>query len=751
MKNSTIRRQSLFALLAAASTSTIWQSQALAQSGGAPATDQTQALEEIVVTAQKRVQRLQDVPVAVSAFDDRRLEQLDLRSSQDFVRRTPNLSVFSSNRNFSYYVIRGLPVVFGEPNVGVFIDGVYQGSRTGLDTELSNIDRIEILRGPQNTLYGRNTFAGAINILTKKPDDELTGRAELSIGEYGRRDADISLSGPLVDGKLFARVSGSVRSQDGFFVNQLTGEKLDKRNSKTATLVLRTTPVEPLDVSFKLSGERIRDGDYPYQLFRNNALPNALGRNSAFVGTGPYPTVFSFTPGFFDRDALYASLNAQWSGERVSLTSITGFNRIDADSQRDSDYLPQRFQQSDNHNDVHEYSQELRLASSGDADSRLTWLFAVAAYRIKDEVDNSTRFLDENPITRALAPGQMSLLVSHIQNRSEIESKSAFGQITYEVLDDLRLTGGLRYDSDKKSFEQTSRGLGGVTVYPGPTDPGTQKFDFWSWKVAADYHWTPDIMTFGSVALGQRAGGFNADGALTPDERLYGNERIYSYELGLKSEWFSRRLRANITGFYIVWENQQNSTGFFRNGVLLQPIVNTPSGAEPTSKGVEVELALRPLDGLDLAVNYGYTDSTYDEFDFRTVATAVGLPAEAGVLDGNRQVLTPKHSLSASAYYETPISDSWRLFGGADLRYESKKFASQFNLDAVGPYTVVDANLGVANDHFKVTLFAKNLFDEKYTVARALARNYSLPGTPTESGFAPGDPQQFGVRLAASF
>lgn len=701
-------------------------------SGAAPSKDQ------IIVTARKRQESLQTVPLSMTAVTASTIENRNIEDVDEFAAIVPNLTTANprSGRNQTIYTIRGMFVPTNEPNVGVFVDGVYQGSRSGLDTALFNLERIEVLRGPQNTLYGRNTFAGAINFITKKPSNDWAVLGRAVIGEFGRRDFGGAVEGPLVQDHLAFRISGLSRKHNGYFTNDLTGEKLDARESNTATFTLRATPAPSFESNLKYTFDSINDGDIARAPVRNNG-----GAIPLFFGALPAVDMFAFTPGFLDRTAHYASWRNFWETGQWRVESVSGYNRITTDLFRDSDYTPFRFQDSTTNEKIEEYSQELRATFNPNDTFNL--LFGANYYHQTTKLDQISRFLQDNPIViLGMLPAPFTALDAFSQ--TETDSYSIFGQGELTPTDKLSITAGARYTWDDKSLAEESFGF--------PTADRDESFEGFAPQASIDYQITPDILTYVSFAIGLKTGGFNTNPLLTTPEQRFGKEEAWTYEIGAKTSWWDGRLVLNGSLFYIDWRDQQVLTATIRNQQVVQFIANA---SESTSKGLEVEASARLADWITLNAAYGFTDAEFDNFVEPDIPAAFGLPAEFIDHSGNTQPFAPRHTFSAGAFLEHSLTSNWEIFGGIDYQYQSRYFMSQFNVSDSGNQNIVNGNIGVRYQGLEIKAWMDNVFDERFAINGVPVPNFTIfnPVTTFEIERAPevNAPRRFGVTVQARF
>lgn len=681
--------------------------------------------DEIVVTTRKREESLQTVPVAVTAFSAEEIESARITSVEDIALLTPGFTfapLFGGGA--STPVIRGQSTTIGEPNVGFFIDGVYQSSRTIMDSLLGDsIARVEVAKGPQSALYGRNTFAGAINFVTKEPSNELEGMLELTGGKSGHFDGRGSVSGPIIDDKLFFRVGGRFFRRDGYFTNELAGEDLDDRQTLVLSGALTATPFPAFKATLRVGYEDTNDGDDPLRFIPNNAaaanptpapLPPAL---QLFVGEVPNAqTGFAVTPGFNDRENLATSLSMDWDvGGDYTLTAISGFNDLNFESAVDNDYearsirfLSQRIAQE-------EFSQEIRITSPG-AD-RFRWMLGGYYYHLKTDTSTNDLFVGSaaNLAVALFGSPIGGLLPLGIINETNetTENFAVFGQLQFDVTDRLGLTFDGRWSTeDKSAFAVDTHPI--TKVQAIFDDSAT--FDAFTPRFTVDYEATDNLFLYASAAKAVKSGGFNvvtAAGAILPSERTYDQERSWNYEVGAKTTFWDGRARFNIAGFYTEWNDQ-----IVRALGATFAVLNANAG-KTSVKGVEVELQANLAEGLDFSGGFAYTDSAYDTYTFGALA---GLGVNP-VLDGTRLQYVSKYTANGTLEYRRPVFADYDWTARADVLYQSDQSIVQTADAFVGDATIVNLRTGVENDRYALSVWVENLTKEKSAVTGAFIPN----------------------------
>jgi iron complex outermembrane recepter protein len=700
------------------------------------ASAQTLALEEIVVTAQKRTQSLQDVPVAMTAITGDMLDDLAIDDIQDLYVQTPGLA-FSRAGGEGQIYIRGVgSSAFGvtnDPSTAINLDGVYLTlANMGL-TQFLDVDRIEVLRGPQGTLYGRNATAGAINIISRTPGDEVEGYAKASYGNWNRRQIEVAAGGPITDG-VKARIAAKYLNDDGYTKDLEPGGLDDIDDQELAAI--RGTFVFDLNefATLKVVGDWSDFGSNnrtakPLDDLTFAALLNPAPQDGIDVTRNNLDTFFDWKTG-----GVTAELNWDVS-KNVSLTSISAFRTYESDFFFNTDGTEQEVTRSTFIYETDQFSQELRLASTG-LDG---WSWLVGGF-----------FLDEDKsgalgLGRATHPsfGQVSFI---IPNDDTAESIAVFGQVTYDVSDAITLSVGGRY-SDEKKTDETSvgaifgdfRGLAAVgTVVQFNSRTEEASYDEFTPRFGIEFRPDEDNLFYATVSKGFKSGGWNA----FDNSPSFEPESLWSYEVGSKSELADGLIRLNTSAFYYDYKNLQVSA--FKDGLTV-----TTNAAEATVWGLEAEVNMRASEQLSINGSAAYLDATYDEF-ISTFGNATGVD-----LSGNRLNNAPKVSLNLNATYEVPLSNGARVDIFGQLSYQSRVFHTQNNEALIGQdgFALLDARIAyVAEDEsWEVAVFGKNLTDEEYfqNTVRFTSLSQGNPADANNIGSAlgyPGEGLSYGVQ-----
>lgn len=641
--------------------------------------DAPNGVGDIVVTARKQAERLQEVPIAITAFDAEEIQSARIQSLADVAKLTPGLNFTPLfGRQNQLPIIRGAAQTFGQLNVGVFLDGVYLAGKGGVDLEINDLERVEVIRGPQSALYGRNTFAGAINYVTRRPTQDLSGRALVEVGERGLRRGLASVSGPLSD-TVRVRLGGFYREFDGFYRSGIDGGRVDFDEGYGAIGTVEWEPTDQLIVTLRGSYSDEDFGQPASSVIRNNAAPGvpagapatqrrnllyigqvpSIPRNGVLVNTADFPNL----PGgsYGDREeSIRGSATVEYDFGDVLFTSITAYAKRNAEFTFDGDnticdtaivttptrgcpnfgfaFVPaipvgsSAFALSSTDGYLRDVSQELRFQSNGG--ERFDWLFGVFYY---DNITYSEdRGLSPSTTSGATAFSSFNTNYSYPRTRLTTKSYAVFGSVTLHATDRFDVTGELRYEYEKQGFTQcptffssaaTAVPVACATRSPAaitPTTPFTgsvavfdlrQDFRFITPRVIANYQATPDVLLYASYARGAKTGGFNTGLNIFNDQRTYEPEYSNNYEVGFKSDLFDRRLRFNLAAFYIDWNDQQAACqNPITAGGTSTQRTYTCNVAAATIKGVETDMVARVTDWFSVAANYAYTDARYDRF-----------------------------------------------------------------------------------------------------------------------------------------
>lgn len=713
-------------------------------------------LEETLVTAQKRTESMQETPVSMQAYSGVELEARsagDLSNIADF---TPNLefdatSPISGSSNAAVVFIRGIGqtdfVLTSDPGVGIYLDGVYISRAMGGVLDLLDIERVEVLRGPQGTLFGKNTVGGALNVTTKKPGPDFELEAAVTTGDYDRFDAMVGINTPILDDTLFLRASLATRNRDGYGDRLLTGETMGDVNSDTLRASLLWLPAE--NVELTLAFDRTEaDEDMPTTSLLV-ADPNVGGMNNLSGLYNLYSTLGWVDGPLYDEswltgdefksngtapvgsetDVTGTSLTGVWNLDNFSIKSITAYRETDTSFGRDTDHSPITIIHTANTMDLEQFSQEFNFGGVAFNDS-LDWLLGLYYFNEKGEdLPRISILPDVTDFEGGLAlPDEFSV---HGDIDIDNTSLAAFFHGTYSITDRLSTTFGLRYtDEEKKTNLDVFYPTSGIRLLENPKT--TQDFDDWTPRIGLEYAFSDQIFGYISYSEGFKSGGVVSRYNMPRvDPIIFEPEEVTNYEIGLKSQWFDQRLRVNAAAFFMDYTDIQ-ITVF--NGVVPE----TRNAAEGEILGAEIEFTGILAEGLILTGALGYMDAEYTELD------DPGTGALEVTLD-HEFVNTPEFSANLSLEYRFDLADVGEVSMMLDYAYRDEVANDAANTpELIGDSTeIINARLALvsANQHWEVALFGRNLTDETYLTSGVSTTAFGI----VEGVY--GRPQEYGLTV----
>jgi iron complex outermembrane recepter protein len=742
------------------------------------ATDETSG--EIVVTARRRAEAAQDVPIALTALGGEALTRQGAFSIQAVSQQAPTLQYTSSNPRNTALNIRGLGVSFGlandglEQGVGFYVDQVYNSRPAAAAFDLLDIERIEVLRGPQGTLFGKNTTAGAVNIATKLPSFSPEGEAEGSIGTQGFVQLRGAISAPIIDDKVAFRLAVGKTFRDGFVRSTQSGRNVNDLDN----LALRGQLLWKLSdaLSLRLSGDyALSDADCCTQVYvrfgptlrspnrQFPALAAALGYTPPSLN--PYDRLADVDAPIKARSALGGlSLIADYDFGKSTLTSISAWRWWDWQPANDRDYTSlDILRQSANPVQQDQYSQEVRLASNGT--NRLNYTFGLFAYYQKLRGQNVTEWgqdasfwlLGTQTANGTAIPN--SLIDGYITRSnavSTIESYAGFGQLIWQISDTLSLTPGIRYTFEKKNANYEAAVGGGLSTSNAALAnaklsifrPQAYRVGFSDDAVTGDINlsWQParDVHLYASYSRGYKSGGinlaglpFNASNNPALNRAIISPERSNAYEIGVKTQWFDRKLTANFAAFRSDVRDFQANVVDTGPGALRGYLANIE---KVRSQGVEVDLTLAPVKGVSAYLRGAYTDAKYAAFSNAPCPLElISNTTSQCDLSGQQLPGTSKWALGFGGEYQRAIpAANGVLYAGIDGSYRSAYFAdaSDSAYLRIPGYTLFNLRTGFRSDKgWEMFVLAKNVFDKNHlTLLTPQSGNSGLiSGVPGDS------------------
>jgi len=717
-----------------------------APSGQAPAAqvtpdggDPDAGLGDIVVTAQRREERLQRVPVSISAVDSKTVERRIILSAADLPSVAPGLQV-SSQSGYSRIYIRGVgsgSISSGQdPSVSLQLDGVVIGRPFAQLANFFDLQRVEVLRGPQGTLYGRNATGGTINVVTRSPTRELAGYLNATYGNYNALQLEGALSGPLDKaGDVRGRIAFQRIKRDGYGRNRTLNYDISDQDSWAVRGVLEIDPVENVDIRITADYSQEDDRNYPFTGFgpyRSDTPLTGVALGGTTLINSRDVTEDAGTSNNRKFWGVSATIGVDLS-DRFRVQTILGYRSSDRNNQGDVDTTSadptSRLLTFERAKQV---SGELQLLYTSD---RLNGV--VGTFYFKEDLDSLTD-LGFPAAGRALGFPAATFRPAGILN---VEAYAAFTQWTYEVVDGLRLTAGIRYSHEQRDTQ------GSFTIFnfrppPAATNLVIPVRSNGAWnaltpRFVIDYTPVKDVLIYASATRGFKSGVLLIGSTNPPVDPEY----IWSYEAGIKSTILDKRLRLNATGFYYDFSNLQV------NRVVNNTVI-TENAATASVKGIEVEVRANPISGLLIDADLTYLDAKYGSYSTQNPARP-----ELGTLDlsGNRLPNAPRWTVSGGIEVDIPIGVPGRVSARGDVRYASRLFFTEFNENRLSQNKVatVDASLQYesANDKWRGGLFVRNLTDKDIRanmLVAAAATGFAINGSYNA-------PRTYGVRLGYKF
>ncbi len=749
-------------------------------------------VEDIVVTARKVKERLQDAPVTMTAFSKETVNKLQLKSIYDLAASTPSLyyGAQGGRNGGNKLQIRNLSTgTSGFSKASVFIDGVYMAADYS-STPLANLERIEVLKGPQSTAYGRSTFVGAVNFITKDPDlTEFKGSLDATIKQYGDRDVSGYLSVPIVPGKLSDVVSfryydftgpSEWRNSDGYHLGDQTTRAISNK--------LLWTPTDNLNI--RLYSSYVRDKDHIPPVLNADLLTRNLTVARPDGTFGYYwsgPVKINYTapnwderivgflndPGFIRKQTRNVlSFDLKLGGHTLSGFLADGHevhrNNFDFRYVGSGTIVlpnarnvltPSPYGSLFNNNiyvsqETHDTQAEIRLAAP--PSWRLRYLVGFNYTKLSGHYTIDYAGVGPTGVISPLTRGTDS---DNWLNGNPARDLSVFGSLEFDATDKLTITGELRRQSELVS---STNYLTGAHF--------EKTFNSLLPRASLRYKFSPDFQIYASYSVGNNPGGFNSiPAAALPANvpQAFGEEKLKNYEFGVKGVFLDKRLQVEAAVYYMDWINQQVVAQYLISfpGLATSQTLTTASSSSK-AYGFEFQVNAVPVTGFDLRATFAYGKATYVDFCSNNFALLTGVQDRPGcrLVNGKQQEGTPALQFSLAAGYTHAISDTWNLFTRADYQHASKIYLDEFNYAWAAPQNVVNLQVGVTNDRWTISAIVTNLTNEDVG-PRMSRQNDTRPaslgsGYPAINGFSQSaagsqgvtgtarKPRQFGIRVA---
>ena len=625
------------------------------------------ALGNMTVTARKKEESVQKVPMSVSVFSGQMIEEAGVNTTSELLRYSSNVYVRDAGNNYQTIIrgINGFETALHSAT-GYYIDDVNIPLVYMQNPDLLDVERVEVLKGPQGTLYGRNSEAGVINIVTRQPGNDTSGKVFAGYNFYDTDHGNspgyqvgATLNTPIVRDTFYIGLAGKYENSDGFIENEYNGDdQSDRQRRFNGHVNLRWTPSAAWDNSLVIDVMDSDDGFYS-------------GRLKSFTDRH---YVSNDAPHYRDQTGNTQTLRLKYKGDNFDFLSVSGRNFYDDDWAADYDLTASNVYTSTQKEEDTLYSQEFRICSPANSPGPWSWL--AGTYFFKEDLSTHYYLLE----TR--------------QTDIEMKGAAIFGQATYTFADRLHFTMGARYDYQEMEGSQVyTQYTGAVLSYSNDDSQG----EFLP-KASLSYDLTESAMVYTTVAKGYMSGGYSYAMATDAESLMYGPEYTWNYEAGIKTAWFDNRLTANLATFYIDMKDKQVSE--VSATTLTTQVRNA---AEARSMGVELELEARPVQGWRIYGSLGFTDTKIEKWDQSP-------DAQTGNYEGNELPNAPGLTYNVGTQYMHPTG----LYTRVDLLGTGSFYHDSQNTLKESAYEIVNLRIGYMMERFEITLWCNNLFDTEY-------------------------------------
>lgn len=718
--------------------------------------DQGAGIQEIVVTAQRRSESSQKVPIAITALTGDSMQERGISNIEAIHYQVPNLTL-GTQQGVPRIVLRGIGIegnsLADESKVAAHLNNVYLGRPWGLLSSFYDIERVEVLRGPQGTLYGRNATGGAINVTTRRPTDKLDGYLLAGYGNYNDVKLEGAVGGPLDDqGQILQRVAFTFNRHDGYGKNETTGKDIDNLKTWGARSTTVLNPDEDLSIAFIVDYDHQNDRSGQYHFLAEGANtdePGATGIRAATIARGGvFPSRKRNINGDFPggpryrRETWGGLVDLNWALGAVDLRSVSAYRKSKSEINMDisgGDALTAFWNQSER---AEQFSQDIQLSSSSE---RFKWVLGAYFF---DETYNGRQSIPINGLV--FGAGDVLYNAYFAGGSMKTRSLAGYGQATFNLTDKLSITGGARYSWERKKivskfeFNLTDpyRTLEGIDPL---ITPGNKSWKSFTPKIGVEYQIDPSTMLYASATKGFKSGTF----LFGPPQGPVKPETLWAYEAGIKTTQFDRRLQLNLTGFYYDYSDLQVT--IIAPGGLSNTLENA---AAMESYGAEAELIAKPVDALELGASVAWLHARFKQYqtgeDVHPGQTSPGLPAGQQDLSGFTPAQSPDYSVNLSAQYT--IDTSW---GNLALRGESffvdRIYYNQFDRKILSQKAHSRHNIYLTarttDDAWRVTAYIRNLTNA-LNLANATQNSSAVGFTITGTYEAP---RTYGVEISRKF
>lgn len=677
--------------------------------------EQAQQLDEVVVSSDKTDTKLQQTPLAVTSLNAKQLEEYRVWTISDLTALAPStFTVEHGNSTGSNFLnIRGAMGFSNDQAVATYVDGVYQFDYFSAPLNFSNIERIEILRGPQGTLYGRNAFGGVLNVITKKPVNKTSGFAEIDLGNYGQQRYSVGFNTPIIKNKLFVNTGLQSNGRGAVYSNPTLNTKdFDHHNAYSGNVNLKYLASDKWTIDLNTRYENDKDkGAYPW------AATDSMARANPYTAFGNWDNTEC-------RTNFNTSLAVKYFGSNFNFTSITAFvdYHIWFPGRYDFDFTPYQLISGNTWSRQNEWTQEFRFSSPAN-EGKWKWTAGSYLFGEKTKSGSTTYFDQDYTLYDPNAP-----YASISNGKRNAYGVAFFAQATYAISSKFYITAGARYDIEHRELTQNSAfEKSGIVTLLTADSTAKKTFNAFTPKIILSYKLSDNSMIYGSYAKGFRVGGFNFGNPIYP---TYKPEKSDNYEIGIKNNVWNNKLKINLTAFYFQQKDQQVSTS--QDGVNYASL----NVGDMDNYGLELETSALPVKDLQIDWTASTSHSEYKKLElFDASSNAVKN------YKGNKAINNPALQSMLAVQYGMPFSASAQNFK-AFVRGEFK-YIGEYQLDFTNSYHqnaygMLNARAGVTSNHVDVAIWVRNFNDVRY-----MAYGYGA--------YLMGSPRMWGVTLTGKF
>lgn len=671
--------------------------------------------DTILVTSQKRTEDVLDIPETITVLDKSLIEDAGINGMDDIARYTPGLEFenFGSRRH-SLTFMRGVKSVHaGGPATAFYVDGVNYSKPYMFDFPLFDVERIEILKGPQGTLYGRNTMAGVISVYTSKPDNESKNEIDIIVNDQEQYEVKGNIKAAVIEDKLFLNLAGVGKKSEGYMENTVSAPGDEGRHCEGGggRLNLKYLPTDKLDISFSVDGHTYDEGVFPFRRTKRNPFSK---KNLPVDKKYKYSHDFESEG---ETDFFGGSLSVNYSMGAGDIISVTGYRDYSVNEMLDSDFTQFDITRMNYITDETSFSQEIRFVSN-DNNKKFKWIAGV--YFFNNDLENDTSMIFRPGM--AGKPGNpFGTGTGRFTTLSDGQNKGAavFGQNTYSFNDKFDVTFGLRYEREdaEMSWKQRKAGDNGSFAEFGAASE-SQDFDVLLPKAGITMHLNDNHMVYFNFAQGHRVGGFNKTAPIS--SREYSEEKSYIYEIGTKLRLPWQKLSANLCAFYMDIEDEQIHK--FSVETNKPYLVNA---GESHRLGIESELNLEIIKGLDFNLGFTFIEAEYDKHDD---------PITGINYEDNKVFSVPEYTVNTGLQYRRPVLKDWVLLTRVNALFKGERYFDDANTVKEDPYGLVDAKIGLESESLDFYFWCENVFDKHYIVLENTGKGIAEDGSPRVIG-----------------